>query len=111
VSSHVVLDLHFCGGDLVSWSFIRQVDKCCSKSCTKGCCEDLEVTFGNADHHVLSEYWTVPSENLVEIPACFEYLSNEMVPFVDLAIVNFVSHPPPDLDSRKIYLVCQKFLI
>jgi hypothetical protein len=111
VSSHVVLDLHYCGGDLVSWSFIGQVDKCCSKTCPKGCCEDLEVTFGSADNHVLSGYYAAPSENDYELADCFEHLSCERVLCVDQPNITFVSHPPPDLSSRKIYLLCEKFLI
>jgi hypothetical protein len=111
VNSHLVLDLHFCGGDLVSWSWTGHVDKCCSSSCTKGCCQDLEVAFGNADDHVLSDFWLSSSLNLFEIPAVLDHPSNHGVIVVEQCDVTFISHPPPNPGSRKIYLVCEQFLI
>jgi hypothetical protein len=106
MGSRAVLDLHYYGGDLVSLSFIGQVDKCCPKPCPKGCCEDLEVTLVSADRHVLSEYWTAPFENAYPLSACFDPLSRERAPCVDRPNITFVSHRPTNLSSRIIYLLC-----
>ncbi len=71
----------------------------------------MEVVLGNADEHILSDYWMSSSFNSIEVPVGIEYSTADRFIVSDESDMTFISHPPPDLLFHKIYLVCEKFLI
>lgn len=109
------VSLHFCGGSVQSISFnAGEKDGCCGKKKKKmRCCRDKNLSYKHDKHaaggHVSHHHDGHAGDIAAVLPHVFRLQKPVVSAYRDLRLP--VSHVPPDVHERHLYLLHNVFLI
>lgn len=110
VNSHSVINLHYCCNHLVSWAWNADAENCGGKGCNKkNCCDDVSLTIAVSDEHASPATQQAELPLIVAMDMELASLEAPNIATTCCTSVAGVSHAPPNLALRKIYLLCEVF--
>jgi hypothetical protein len=108
LTSHLHISMHFCCDEMVSWSICSKAKNCGGDNCSKkSCCQDKEISIQDSGDHSTPEYIQVFSFSDFVFYSPVAVVLNGGQAKTDATF--HVSHAPPNLSLRKIYLLCEVF--